>query len=149
MGRTACTEPRCLYKGDLYLYFYSHHLGMQTGHFTAVYQLKFCIFCFLSYPNPSYMLRPPTVTLIQFLTVVSATFKCTRIFIHYKLQHSHHYICYSHQPWNFQMKVDIHFLFLPYKLHLQFSSLYNYYYFPMTGTLIVYHWPTRPRKAKC
>jgi len=21
MGRTACTEPRCLYKGDLYLYF--------------------------------------------------------------------------------------------------------------------------------
>jgi hypothetical protein len=22
MGRTACTEPQCLYKGDLYLYFY-------------------------------------------------------------------------------------------------------------------------------
>jgi len=21
MGRTACTEPQCLYKGDLYLYF--------------------------------------------------------------------------------------------------------------------------------
>jgi len=23
MGRTACTEPQCLYKGALYLYFYS------------------------------------------------------------------------------------------------------------------------------
>ena len=22
MDRTACTEPQCLYKGDLYLYFY-------------------------------------------------------------------------------------------------------------------------------
>jgi len=22
MGRTACTEPRCLYKGDLFLYLY-------------------------------------------------------------------------------------------------------------------------------
>jgi hypothetical protein len=22
MGRTACTEPRCLYKGDLYLYLF-------------------------------------------------------------------------------------------------------------------------------
>jgi hypothetical protein len=25
MGRTACTEPQCLYKGDLYLYLYYHH----------------------------------------------------------------------------------------------------------------------------
>jgi hypothetical protein len=25
MGRTACTEPQCLYKGDLYLYLYSSH----------------------------------------------------------------------------------------------------------------------------
>jgi hypothetical protein len=24
MGRTACTEPQCLYKGDLYLYLFSH-----------------------------------------------------------------------------------------------------------------------------
>ena len=24
MGRTACTEPQCLYKGDLYLYLYVH-----------------------------------------------------------------------------------------------------------------------------
>ena len=24
MGRTACTEPQCLYKGDLYLYLYLH-----------------------------------------------------------------------------------------------------------------------------
>jgi len=22
MGRTACTEPQCLYRGDLYLYLY-------------------------------------------------------------------------------------------------------------------------------
>jgi hypothetical protein len=26
MGRTACTEPQCLYKGDLYLYLYIHYL---------------------------------------------------------------------------------------------------------------------------
>ena len=25
MGRTACTEPQCLYKGDLYLYLYLNH----------------------------------------------------------------------------------------------------------------------------
>jgi len=25
MGRTACTEPQCLYKGDLYLYLYAPH----------------------------------------------------------------------------------------------------------------------------
>jgi len=25
MGRTACTEPQCLYKGDLYLYFLQTH----------------------------------------------------------------------------------------------------------------------------
>jgi hypothetical protein len=24
MGRTACTEPQCLYKGALYLYLFSH-----------------------------------------------------------------------------------------------------------------------------
>jgi len=23
MGRTACTEPQCLYKGDIYLFFYA------------------------------------------------------------------------------------------------------------------------------
>jgi len=25
MGRTACTEPQCLYKGDLYLYIFTFH----------------------------------------------------------------------------------------------------------------------------
>jgi len=25
MGRTACTEPQCLYKGDLYLYLFKHY----------------------------------------------------------------------------------------------------------------------------
>jgi hypothetical protein len=25
MGRTACTEPQCLYKGALYLYFYIYY----------------------------------------------------------------------------------------------------------------------------
>jgi len=31
MGRTACTEPQCLYKGDLYLYLYVfdlHSIGI-------------------------------------------------------------------------------------------------------------------------
>jgi len=26
VGRTACTEPQCLYKGDLYLYLYTYRL---------------------------------------------------------------------------------------------------------------------------
>ena len=26
MGRMACTEPQCLYKGTLYLYLYSHYV---------------------------------------------------------------------------------------------------------------------------
>jgi len=26
MGRTACTEPQCLYKGDLYLYLYFEYV---------------------------------------------------------------------------------------------------------------------------
>jgi hypothetical protein len=33
MGRTACTEPQCLYKGDLYLYlfmFFSVEVRTQT-----------------------------------------------------------------------------------------------------------------------
>ena len=30
MGRTACTEPQCLYKGDLYLYLYLH-CGLPTS----------------------------------------------------------------------------------------------------------------------
>ena len=27
MGRTACTEPQCLYKGDLYLFSFTLHIG--------------------------------------------------------------------------------------------------------------------------
>ena len=30
MGRTACTEPQCLYKGALYFYFYPIQLTRQT-----------------------------------------------------------------------------------------------------------------------
>ena len=30
MGRTACTEPQCLYKGDLYLYLYKIDLKLWT-----------------------------------------------------------------------------------------------------------------------
>ena len=30
MGRTACTEPQCLYKGALYLYLYYRHAVLQT-----------------------------------------------------------------------------------------------------------------------
>jgi hypothetical protein len=26
MGRTACTEPQCLYKGDLYLFYYEQRI---------------------------------------------------------------------------------------------------------------------------
>jgi len=26
MGRTACTEPQCLYKGDLYLYLFKQEV---------------------------------------------------------------------------------------------------------------------------
>jgi hypothetical protein len=29
MGRTACTEPQCLYKGDLYLYIFTSTLAVQ------------------------------------------------------------------------------------------------------------------------
>ena len=31
MGRTACTEPQCLYKGDLYLYI-TIHISIITSH---------------------------------------------------------------------------------------------------------------------
>ena len=27
MGRTACTEPQCLYKGELYVFVYPFYLG--------------------------------------------------------------------------------------------------------------------------
>ena len=30
MGRTACTEPQCLYKGDLYLYLYKGWKKLRT-----------------------------------------------------------------------------------------------------------------------
>jgi len=35
MGRTACTEPQCLYKGALYLLFYYKH------HATEVFQVLY------------------------------------------------------------------------------------------------------------
>ena len=31
MGRTACTEPQCLYKGDLYLYLYPNKQTVVTA----------------------------------------------------------------------------------------------------------------------
>jgi len=48
MGRTACTEPQCLYKGALYLFFtHQHnlmatawsHIRQETAGFTAVTRL--------------------------------------------------------------------------------------------------------------
>jgi len=44
MGRTACTEPQCLYKGDLYLYLYTIHLrsvrvGFQMANKVALWQV--------------------------------------------------------------------------------------------------------------
>ena len=39
MGRTACTEPQCLYKGALYLFYY-HVQPLQPYNYTA--SLDFC-----------------------------------------------------------------------------------------------------------
>jgi hypothetical protein len=36
MGRTACTEPQCLYKGALYIYFYYAFMK-------AVYTVQACV----------------------------------------------------------------------------------------------------------
>jgi len=45
MGRTACTEPQCLYKGALYLYLYTqtHYAVMHHPAMTGIYMCnKFC-----------------------------------------------------------------------------------------------------------
>ena len=61
MGRTACTEPQCLYKGDLYIYlyfialekksrnhehefvhFYGRNTHMKCIHLMGIRKLKFC-----------------------------------------------------------------------------------------------------------
>ena len=44
MGRTACTEPQCLYKGYLYLYFYLRIDGLVKR---AVLDLSLPIYCTL------------------------------------------------------------------------------------------------------
>jgi len=37
MGRTACTEPQCLYKGDLYLTFYCYIILAVDTKFESVH----------------------------------------------------------------------------------------------------------------
>jgi len=37
MGRTACTEPQCLYKGDLYLFFYLYGVTHLNSCAVALY----------------------------------------------------------------------------------------------------------------
>ena len=42
MGRMACTEPQCLYKGDLYLYFYYHfHRAVPPSRFHQISPLLY------------------------------------------------------------------------------------------------------------
>jgi hypothetical protein len=50
MGRTACTEPQCLYKIDIYLhvmYFFSLCLCILIVMFMYYCYVLFCIFCFI------------------------------------------------------------------------------------------------------
>jgi hypothetical protein len=56
MGRTACPEPQCLYKGALYLYFYI--LWIVTAR-VAYFQRKPQLSIFSSYPDgsPSQLIR--------------------------------------------------------------------------------------------
>ena len=42
MGRTACTEPQCLYKGDLYLYYLYPWWGKVSFHFSSNSTLLNC-----------------------------------------------------------------------------------------------------------
>ena len=37
MGRTACTEPQCLYKGDLYLYLSQHNFDQTQNCYRTKY----------------------------------------------------------------------------------------------------------------
>jgi len=39
MGRTACTEPQCLYKGDLYLYLYFIYYSLRKNPEESIYYL--------------------------------------------------------------------------------------------------------------
>jgi hypothetical protein len=41
MGRTACTEPQCLYKGELYLTFTLTKLGLCETIFLNIHNVKF------------------------------------------------------------------------------------------------------------
>jgi len=48
MGRRACTEPQCLYKGALYFYFYLiyHYLCIGSRHYNMkAYQIRFVFDC--------------------------------------------------------------------------------------------------------
>jgi len=55
MGRTACAEPQCLYKGDLYLYLYPSLLHFIITLFNVgnvllcvIYQLNFTVFMYFT-----------------------------------------------------------------------------------------------------
>jgi hypothetical protein len=47
MGRTACTEPQCLYKGDLYLYLFTYffhtNLSFQSNKKSQLHFSKFAV----------------------------------------------------------------------------------------------------------
>ena len=45
MGRTACTEPQCLYKGDLYLYLCSitYKIDVSLGFTVRMLAVHLCI----------------------------------------------------------------------------------------------------------
>jgi hypothetical protein len=62
IGRTACTDPQCLYKGALYLYLYFEKIVIYFVLTTLVYVLvmQFSRYIFISLSNP--MLCFKTVT---------------------------------------------------------------------------------------
>jgi hypothetical protein len=65
MGRTACTEPQCLYKGDLILYFYLLNTKMHTFQINVLIQ-------FLA-----------SSTCLEHLVFINRKIICTRSFFKY------------------------------------------------------------------
>jgi len=109
MGRTACTEPQCLYNAALYLYLYLYSHYGPYGQYTASVPVQQCTLPFLvincfAHTSLRYLFTLPSIyvyvfQLISFLHV--SLWKCTT---HFSSPHRNKAQFAYHHKWDFSIQ---------------------------------------------